>query len=340
MTFEFENIEPLKPFGVSKNLDILNNKYTGWVYVFNVNVESYIHYIDNYFYSNDRLCFISKKMSKKCSLSDIKNKKDILVLNSNEDSVSFDDDIFYKLEEYIGKIRWYNKGKLENFKTWNGNKCNEDTNPFEFLKEYNIVFNNVLEARHILKILKELNFTLYENDPIDREIVYWGAMVKGFKNDFCLGKPTANNNPQITYEEFIKITNNDGKIKRILKPDIDPFGEEDWGYEIVESNGGNIIPTFEIGDIVEVNGIVGSRNFKGETGEITKINLNGGVNRGDMKLDGVGNSKDRKYYYGAVYYISSDDINYWVSPWNMTKMHDNQIKNKDRIRWYKNGKLE
>jgi len=141
------------------------------------------------------------------------------------------------------------------------------------------------------------------------------------------------------------------KYKKIEKPEIDPYGEENWGFVEIKESFEDNPEEFEVGDEVVLNGDVRigasfTRRFKGEIGTITKTNDMGSVARTDMYNDKFGAGSDCRYYHGKIYrvkYLTQDNIGdnywalYWVSPWNMTKVED---KIKPQIKWYNKGRFE
>ena len=220
-----------------------------------------------------------------------------------------------------------------------------------------IFYNDGIDAIEISNSLMNLGYIFFEPYNIKHEVKHnnWNAFSPSWEKeneyDFIISNGRHEyyaKYPKISSEEIHKILGlNIKKYKKIEHPD-DPYGEENWGYEVVQDAYGweddefvNEPPVFEIGDIIEANGSIGMRTFRKEIGTVVKIQT-GTVNRSDMYKGNFNNKKDSKYYSGTIYRIDfgNDDL-YWISPWNMHLLGKSQPKEeqKSKIKWYSKGHL-
>ena len=106
---------------------------------------------------------------------------------------------------------------------------NEDK---DYLKNFLIKYETKEECIEIIRTLKILGFEIYDypdgcND-VDNSMDFfnWIGFVWSRQGYFVQTKEYSK--PSLSFQEFMDINNI--KSKKITKPDIDPFGEEDWGY--------------------------------------------------------------------------------------------------------------
>ena len=147
-----------------------------------------------------------------------------------------------------------------------------------------IKYNNVEEALEIANILSEYDYEVYEYDYIYKDAPHWDCFIPfnydddDLDYDFCLARYSYFKDKYkdkiIDYDEFLNRIGHK-KRKKLEKPELDPFGEEHWGY-IQESL---TIDDFQVGDRVKINelGVKNMHNnFLGITAdEYSKIRSNG-----------------------------------------------------------------
>lgn len=122
-----------------------------------------------------------------------------------------------------------------NYKNWSVNESND----YDHIKEYIIFFKNNDEMVEIAKKLKELGFEVFNYDGIvNGNASHQYNSFRWTPNKMfsrTITRIIVDDQNHIRYDEFIKINNK--KYKRIENPELDPFGEEDWGVEeIVQEN--------------------------------------------------------------------------------------------------------
>jgi hypothetical protein len=116
----------------------------------------------------------------------------------------------------------------------------------EILKDFIITYDNYHDGIDIARKLVNLGFTISSYDDIITEINRWRCFKKGNRYDFTLALSSESRESindfypeikHINYEEFYHIIKG-VKIKKITNPTLDPYGEEDWGYEeeIIKEN--------------------------------------------------------------------------------------------------------
>jgi len=116
----------------------------------------------------------------------------------------------------------------------------------EILKDFIITYDNYHDGIDIARKLVNLGFTISSYDDIITEINRWRCFKKGNRYDFTLALSSESRESindfypeikHINYEEFYHIIKR-VKIKKITNPTLDPYGEEDWGYEeeIIKEN--------------------------------------------------------------------------------------------------------
>lgn len=115
---------------------------------------------------------------------------------------------------------------------WGYEEIKESVHP-EYKKffNYNIIFKDLDEAKQILLKLHKLGFKVDLNG-VEYRITGWTAIVPS-GDGFCFGRKSSNvsgHRDNLTFEEFLIMINN-SKYKKIENPELDPYGEEDWGWE-------------------------------------------------------------------------------------------------------------
>ena len=73
-----------------------------------------------------------------------------------------------------------------------------------------------------------MGFSIPDHD-INQVWKHWKAFVGNGKR-YCLGSKGFHQKPVIDYEQFLEIVGIKN-FKKIERPEVDPYGEEDWGYE-------------------------------------------------------------------------------------------------------------
>jgi hypothetical protein len=137
------------------------------------------------------------------------------------------------------------------------------------------------------------------------------------------------------------------KVELIKNLDLDPYGEEDWGWKEVKEQIGisdkELPCEFEIGDEVMLRGESDSSIFHKKIGIITQIK-DGCIIRTSLNTFRSGPYKNCRYYHGKIYQVKDQCERkdgyyniYWVTPWNMTKLNE---KEPPKIKWYKKGVFE
>ena len=108
----------------------------------------------------------------------------------------------------------------------------------ELIKNYFIEYKTGAECKEIIKTLILMGYTVFNSDDILNmsnsriENDKWRAYIWNV-DKFVRVKSNTFNKKNMTFDEFIKLLNSKIKLKK--NPDIDPFGEEDWGYTVQES---------------------------------------------------------------------------------------------------------
>ena len=99
------------------------------------------------------------------------------------------------------------------------------------IRKYAIILNNVHDAIEVTNILLFLGFETYSKTPEQVTISYRGSQYKFYEpydeNGYQMGAYTKY--IRISIEKFRELTGNK-KYKKIERPDIDPYGEDDWGF--------------------------------------------------------------------------------------------------------------
>jgi hypothetical protein len=107
----------------------------------------------------------------------------------------------------------------------------------EVIKKFHIDYGTIEQCKSVAIRLHQMGFEVFNYDGILKyEWAHWHSFTynkhKNFWNRGGIG------DYGITYEDFMKLTNDFQNLKRIKNPEVDPLGEEDWGWEegITESS--------------------------------------------------------------------------------------------------------
>lgn len=127
-----------------------------------------------------------------------------------------------------------------NEEEWGFEEINESTIPIEWKIAIKV---NTEDYNELMKKLRKIGYRWYaDKDPFDSELS------KSYKNNMCIYLESdlrlthsslryfeheqKENYHLIEYKDFDKYLNK--KYKKIEKPEIDPFNEEDWGIEEID----------------------------------------------------------------------------------------------------------
>jgi len=117
---------------------------------------------------------------------------------------------------------------------------------YKFLKDYVISYENKEECFTIAHNLEKFGFTVCDYN--DNEIDEWCCFSRGNRYDFSMACRKWNdiksskeqamkydrNKKHIDCNEFCNLINISSKWKKIQNIELDPYGEEDWGWEMRE----------------------------------------------------------------------------------------------------------
>lgn len=127
-----------------------------------------------------------------------------------------------------------------------GYEIKENIN-FSNIRDYYIPFNNAAEMINIAKYLKNCGEDVFDYDKVIGGIGYHYGYVYVYNRNYQIWMRSINYQGKIklSFDDLLKVEM--GKKMKIKKPELDPFGEEEW--YIQES-----IRNFEIGDTVIYRG--------------------------------------------------------------------------------------
>jgi hypothetical protein len=106
----------------------------------------------------------------------------------------------------------------------------------EYLYRYRLAFNTAEEMKFIAKFLRDNDFEVhnYFELMVSKDIGKWRCFKWNEENENFNRSTKTDVDNLITFNKLIETFDLDwkGEIgrKKILKPDIDPYGEEKWGY--------------------------------------------------------------------------------------------------------------
>ena len=106
---------------------------------------------------------------------------------------------------------------------------NESKEDYEYLKKYVIYYDNLSDCVLIGNTLNDLGLSVFDYENIGSE--NWrnfNCFCKGYRFDFTQANKSglSRGRREVNIDEFLELIKNKPKI--IERPDIDPYGEEDW----------------------------------------------------------------------------------------------------------------
>ena len=118
---------------------------------------------------------------------------------------------------------------------WGWEEIQENTAPlFKLIKNCSLLYKNKDEMINIASELKKHGIKTY-TDIYDMTFQYKYYYYDEDEKSFV--RSISNNRSylkELDYSEFMELVGK--KFKKIERPEIDPYGEEDWGYENIEEN--------------------------------------------------------------------------------------------------------
>ena len=189
----------------------------------------------------------------------------------------------------------------------------------DFLKNHIILYSTLEEALHIKDILLLLGFNVYDQDDIEIGWNIWKGFIYSKDRNYFVQSGNRRIEP-ISYNDFINllITKSVPNRKKIKKPEIDPFEEENWGYEKELNESSKF--DFEVGERVSLIGTGDGKKLDGISGIIVVKNRKYSKIETNMDENGL---TSNYYYYGTHYGIQFDEpmhlynIDWFVSPFNI-----------------------
>ena len=100
---------------------------------------------------------------------------------------------------------------------------------FYLIKDCTIIYDTKQEMLDIATILNNLGFKLYTKLENLKDLDYNGYYYDN--NSFVRTRKIEGK--ELSYKDFMLLVSK--KYKKIENPDIDPYNEEDWGYEIINN---------------------------------------------------------------------------------------------------------
>ena len=203
------------------SLNELNDKFTGWIamspslkeYLMHIirwtNKKSFLY--DSYYYQN---------VLNICGREDSYGG---LIGNENIDKIEFYYNRKYSELDPYGEEDWENENKIyENF----------------FDNSFDILIENLSDYNLIMQKLEDRGY-IWQNNKLPTSLCYFNGRPNYILHASTNKILTYYNNPLsidviLTVDEFLKIENK--KFRKIENPEIDPYGEEDWGYEEIKEN--------------------------------------------------------------------------------------------------------